>query len=368
MRMVRHFNIAGPVVPSDHYSIPPLKRMDLDYVLSLIHDEEYFGLHAPRQTGKTSALLALQALLNSGTEGPYRCVYVNVETGQVAREDVGRAMRVILDRLASRAELALADERVGDIRTEVLQEYDPAGALLEVLIRWSGADSRPLVLLIDEIDALVGDTLLSVLHQLRSGYDLRPRRFPHSIVLCGVRNLRECRVHSKSQEPVIGGNAFYISADSLRLGDFSRAEVETLLAQHTEETGQEFLPEAVERLWTQTQGQPWLANALCHRACFRSARGRNRDRPITDSDLLEAQEQLIVERVVHLDLLADTLREDGVRCVIEPLLGRRNLRVFESQDLQYVRDLGLVASDPPLRIANPIYAEMVQRDLTWTVQ
>ena len=47
------------------------------------------------------------------------------------------------------------------------------------------ADSRPLVLLIDEIDALVGDTLLAVLRQLRTGYVDRPARFPHSIVLCG---------------------------------------------------------------------------------------------------------------------------------------------------------------------------------------
>ena len=368
MEMVRHFNIAGPVVPSDHYCIPSLKRLDLDYVLSLIRGREYFTLHAPRQTGKTSALLALQDLLNSGAEGHYRCVYMNVEPGQVLREDVSAAMEAILDQLSMAAESALGDASAETICNDVLALSHRGNALQRALFLWAQADPRPVVLLIDEIDALVGDTLISVLRQLRAGYHLRPASFPQSIVLCGVRDLRDYRIHSKSQEPVTGGSAFNISADSLRLGDFSRAEVEILLAQHTEETGQAFLPEAVERMWTQTQGQPWLVNALCHRACFRSARGRNRARPITDSDLLEAQEQLIVERVVHLDQLADKLREERVRRVIEPLLSGGDRREFAARDLEYVRDLGLVASGTPTRIANPIYAEVVPRELTWIVQ
>ena len=374
MGMVRHFNIAGPVVPSEHYSIPPLKRLDLDYVLSLIRGREYFTLYAPRQTGKTSALLALQDLLNSGAEGPYRCVYMNVEPGQPLREDVSAAMEAILDQLSMAAESALGDASVETICNDVLALSHRGTALQRALFLWAQADPRPLVILIDEIDALVDDTLISVLRQLRAGYHLRPASFPQSIVLCGVRDLRNCRIHSKSQEPVTGGSEFNISADSLRLGDFSRADVEILLAQHTEETGQAFLPEAVERMWTQTQGQPWLVNALCHRACFRSARGRNRARPITDSDLLEAQEQLIVERVVHLDQLADKLQEDRVRRVIEPLLsggpdGRNASPESErQQDLQYARDLGLIARDDPPRIANPIYAEVVPRELTAATQ
>ena len=32
----RFFNTSGPVVPADHYSIPPLERFDLDEVLRLI--------------------------------------------------------------------------------------------------------------------------------------------------------------------------------------------------------------------------------------------------------------------------------------------------------------------------------------------
>ena len=67
---MRFFNTAGPMVPESHYFVPPLDRLDLDHVLALIRRSQYFSLHAPRQTGKTSALLALQDLLNGGSVGP----------------------------------------------------------------------------------------------------------------------------------------------------------------------------------------------------------------------------------------------------------------------------------------------------------
>ena len=63
---MRKFNTEGPVIAADHYCIPPLERVNLGRILELIRDKRYFVLHAPRQTGKTSALLALQDLLNSG--------------------------------------------------------------------------------------------------------------------------------------------------------------------------------------------------------------------------------------------------------------------------------------------------------------
>ncbi len=68
---MRHFNTAGPVRESRHYCVPPLSRVDLDDVLTLVRQEQYFVLHAPRQTGKTSTLLALREVLNGGAAGDY---------------------------------------------------------------------------------------------------------------------------------------------------------------------------------------------------------------------------------------------------------------------------------------------------------
>ena len=81
------------------------------------------------------------------------------------------------------------------------------------------------MLSIDEIDTLVGDTLLSVLRQLRAGYPDRPGRFPHSVILCGVRDVRDYRIYSTARNAlVLGGSAFNIKSKSLRLGDFTEAE------------------------------------------------------------------------------------------------------------------------------------------------
>lgn len=107
--------------------------------------------------------------------------------------------------------------------------------------------------MIDEIDALVGDTRLSVLHQLRSGYPLRPTSFPQSVILCGVRDLRNYRIQAASNGySIADGSALSISARSFRLADFTRHGVELLLEQHTAGRGQDFLPEAVDCVWTQT--------------------------------------------------------------------------------------------------------------------
>ena len=366
---MRFFNTTGPVRPDKHYCIPALDRLDLRDILSLVRDERYFVLHAPRQTGKTSALLALAELLNSGTEGSYRCVYANVEAGQAARENTERAMRAILGQLALRARVTLSDTFVDDAWRDALADFGPDGALQELLSRWAQADAKPLVLLIDEIDALVGDTLLSVLRQLRSGYDLRPGGFPQGVVLCGVRDVRDYRIRSSSENAVIaGGSAFNVKARSLRLGDFSRLDVTALLGQHTRETGQAFAAEAVDAVWTQTQGQPWLVNALADEACFRQREGRDRRRPVTTDDILDAQERLIARRETHLDQLADKLGENRVRRVIGPLLSGGEEREFSDRDLEYVRDLGLIAYDGPMRLANPIYAEVVPRELTHAAQ
>ena len=363
---MRRFNKSGPVATRDHYCIPPLDRLDLAEVRKLIAEKQYFVLHAPRQTGKTSALLALQDLLNA--EGRHRCVYVNVEAGQAMREDVERATKVILGQMALGARRATDDDFLLDAWSHIAAEFG-SGALGAALTQWSEASEKPLVLLIDEVDSLVGDSLLAVLRQLRAGYHLRPDGFPQSVILCGVRDVRDYRIHSGSANTMVaGGSAFNIKAESLRMGDFSRHEVLALLAQHTDETGQPFADGAPEAVWTQTQGQPWLVNALAYEMCFRGELEVDRSRAVTRADVLAAKETLILRRDTHLDQLTDKLKEGRVRRVIEPLLVGGDGFESTADDIEYVQDLGLIARDPPLRLANPIYAEVVPRQLTWPTQ
>ena len=359
---MRFFNTAGPVRPDEHYAIDPLDRVDVGELLSLIRTKQYFVLHAPRQTGKTSALIALRDLLNSGEAGDFRCVDVNVEPAQVARDDVARGIRTILSGLARSARL-LGDGFPHTSWLGVLEAVGPDDALGDLLSNWCMANPVPMVLLIDEIDSLVGDTLLSVLRQLRSGYhQKRPETFPQSVVLCGVRDVRDYRLHSTTGEAVSGGSPFNIAAKSLRLGDFTEAETRALMAQYTEETGQRFTEAAQEAVWTQTCGQPWLVNALCAGTCFDNKAGRDRSRTIDADDVHTAREELILSRRTHLDQLAHKLEEERVRRVVVPILSGTEAQ-HDDRDLEYARDLGLVAVTDPPHIANPIYREVVPREL-----
>ena len=365
-RLMRFFNTEGPVRPDDHYAIRPLDRMDVHELLSLIRAKRYFVLHAPRQTGKTSALIALRDLLNGGEAGDFRCVNVNVEPAQVARDDVARGIRAILSGVAMSARL-LGDSYPDGVWPDILAKAGPEEALKELLARWCAANPTPLVLLVDEIDSLVGDTLLSVLRQLRAGYEHRPGGFPQSVVLCGVRDIRDYRIRSSAGEVVAGGSPFNVAAKSVRLGDFTEAETRALMAQHMEETGQRLTSAAQEAVWTQTRGQPWLVNALCAGACFDNEAGRDRSRAIELDDVYMAREELVLSRRTHLDQLSHKLEEARVRRVVEPILSGGEAR-HHARDLEYARDLGLLAPDSPPRIANPIYAEVVPRELGYVLQ
>ena len=365
---MRFFTTEGPVRPDDHYTLPPLSRWDLDEVLSLIDQKKYFLLHAPRQTGKTSCLLALMAHLNR--DGRYRAVYANIEAAQAWRERIEPAMATICSVLGRAAHTSLGDTRLLEWQRDQGAQFAAGDRLTALLEYWASVDARPAVLLLDEVDALIGDTLISLLRQLRAGYPQRPTAFPQTVILCGVRDLRDYRIHASSEsEPITGGSAFNIKAESLQLGDFSAAETRTLLLEHTQETGQIFTPQAMDRVWELTQGQPWLVNALAYRACFKLPAGRDRSRPITLGLIDQAKEAMIVERVTHLDQLAHKLQEPRVRRVIEPMLAGTTLGNVPDDDIQYLLDLGLLRQQwGGLTVANPIYREVLPRMLAFTPQ
>ena len=365
---MRFFNTAGPVNISDHYCLSPLERFDLEEIEMLIMQKKYFVLHAPRQTGKTSSMLALVNHLNR--QGQYSALYCNVETAQTAREDVARGMKNILSVLSYSAEYGLNNDFLKKNRAWILSDHGEDAALKVSLGELCANLDKPLVLILDEIDALVGDTLISVLRQLRSGYTDRPKRFPVSVILCGVRDVRDYRIHSsKTKEVITGGSAFNIKAKSLRMGNFVHDEVVSLLAQHTEETGQQFSEQANTCIWHLSCGQPWLVNALAYEVCFEMKQGRERTLTINKQMVDQAKDNLIIRRETHLDQLGDKLSEERVRNVIGLILqGVTAPRGIPVDDIQYVEDLGLITTKGQMDIANPIYREVIPRELTYGTQ
>jgi hypothetical protein len=86
--------------------------------------------------------------------------------------------------------------------------------------------------------------------------------------------------------------------------------------------------------------------------------------------VLEAKEALILRRETHLDQLIDKLKEARVRRVFGPMLQGENMeRAVSQDDIQYVVDLGLVRrGQAGLEVSNPIYREVIPRELGFIVQ
>ena len=102
----------------------------------------------------------LLVVARGSRSGRYRCVYVNVEPAQAAREDVGAGMRTILSGIGREAWNTLEDRTARDIWLAIPDREGPHAALRELLSEWAELNPTPLVLLVDEIDALIGDTLV----------------------------------------------------------------------------------------------------------------------------------------------------------------------------------------------------------------
>lgn len=363
---MRHFNTAGPCDPELHYTLDPVAR--LAEGRRLIDQRGYFVVHAPRQTGKTTSLRALARLLTG--EGRYAALHVSCEAGQAAGDDYGAAERILLHEL----ELNARRELDAPLHPPAPWPAAPAGALLRSgLEAWALSCPRPLVLFLDEIDALSGRSLESVLRQLRAGFPDRPRAFPASVVLCGLRDVRDYKTAAGGDPTRLGtASPFNVKVESLRLAAFTAEEVRALYGQHTADTGQPFEPDAVARAAELTGGQPWLVNALAREVIEKM--GVAPPAPITVTHVDEAKERLMLARATHLDSLVARLTEPRVRRILEPLITGDPTDEPDlppetyDDDFLYVRDLGLVAPDSPTRVANPIYREVIVRVLAVRVE
>jgi hypothetical protein len=329
----------------------------------IIEQRNYFVIHAPRQTGKSTAMLALAQQLTESDR--YTAVMLSVEVGNPFNHNWEQAERTILDAWLDTASVYLPQALIPTIDWE---QAEPGRRISFMLRQWAKVSPRPLVIFIDEIDSLQNETLLSILRQLRDGYPSRPRAFPQSIGLIGLRDVRDYKVASGGSERLNTASPFNIKVKSLTLRNFNEAEIAALYAQHTSDTGQIFTPEATAYAFHLTQGQPWLVNALAKEIVEEMV--TDPTQAVTVEHFQQAKEVLIQRKDTHLDSLAERLREPRVRAVIEPMLAGQELGEIPDDDRQFLVDLGLVRRDPEggLVIANPIYQEVVPRVLTGGTQ
>ena len=360
---MKRFNTTGPCFPDEHYMMPALDR--LPGVRELVSGGNYFVVHAPRQTGKTTALKALVSEINA--KGEMVAIYCTLESIQRLVGSYETAMReirhLVLKSASMVRELATFAREIGDVKSSIGISTAISDALQELCVR----AGKPLVLFFDEADCLYGDVLISFLRQLRDGYvnrDMMP--FPKSIALVGMLDVRDYKAQIRSDGQSLGQiSPFNIIAEDLLIPNFTEADIAALYAQHTAATGQRFADGVVDDVWRLTRGQPWLVNAIAN-DCVAKIHGNRFDETVTVEDVEAAKEAIIRRRDTHVDSLMERMREPRVRRIVEPLIsGDRSDVSYNDEDYRYIIDLGLLRVDRGALVpANPMYAEIIGRYLS----
>ena len=365
--MERYFNTAGPCIPAKHYMLPALDR--LPGIRRLVNMERCFVIHAPRQTGKTTAVKALAREINA--KGDMVAIYCTLETMQKlvgSHETAMREIRHLVLRSAGMVrELVPLVAEIGELKSTV-GISTAVGDALQALCEKS---EKPVVVFFDEVDCLVGDVLVSFLRQLRDGYVNREDApFPASIALVGMLDVRDYKAQIRPDGQSLGQiSPFNIISKDMLLRNFTAEEVATLYRQHTDATGQAFAPDVLDKVMDFSGGQPWLVNALA-RECVEEIHGFRYGETVTAEDVETAKETIIRRRDTHVDSLMERLREPRVRRVVEPVIfgGERTVS-SNSEDWRFVVDLGLLREERGTLVpANRMYAEIIGRYLSRDAQ
>lgn len=244
---MRKFSSYGPVDTRLHYYAPRQALIERAYT-QLVGEDPLAGGHyvtvwGPRQTGKT--WIMQQVLWRLQAEDRFDVLKVNLEHLKMI-EDAGVAVRALAAELIER--LALPNVAVTNL------------AELDGLFR-RGVLRKPLILILDEFDALPEAAIAGLASVLRNVYIRRQDQahlpsaerdyLLHGVALIGVR-------------AVLGvenprGSPFNVQR-SLRIPNLTADEVAGMFHWYEQESGQAVAPEVVAQIFTETRGQPGLVS------------------------------------------------------------------------------------------------------------
>ncbi|GHU84338.1 hypothetical protein FACS189473_1390 [Spirochaetia bacterium] len=190
-----------------------------------------------------------------------------------------------------------------------------------------------------------------------------------------MRDLKDYITAAKGGAAPNPGSPFNIKSDSAYISNFQKEDIARLFAQRTNETGQQITQEALDYVYQQSKGQPWIVNSLFQRATMRVLDESNTE-TVTVEHLEEAREQMVQARETHLDAvgakgsIAYRLEDPRIRTVMETLLtGEADLRLAQGEAFRICLDLGLVSVEKGTpQVANPIYREVLAREVTYGAQ
>ncbi len=357
---MRWFETRGPVNPEDNYVVVRPKET-ADFI-KRVERGRYIVLFAPRQTGKTTFFKTVLEQLETAAAGAYFPIQLNFEIYEdwsgSESEFYGVFYKRVCQEIANVAharklqtgEAALTqfleNTHITD-RFSLLEFFESLGQLLKNL---------PVVLIIDEFDAIPPTAVKGFLRTLRHIYISGKPRCPHSVAIVGVKNITQLN-YDRTISP------FNIQ-DEFHLPNFTLAEVRELLGQYTAEVGQVFAPAVLATLHRQTGGQPFLVNRLAQ--ILTEEMDIPKAETIAMPHFAMAHQQLLGEENVNLVHLRTNVRRN-------PRFQRRLMQItsydegvdfnLDDEVLSELATYGVIAKGAGglCEIASPIYLYRILR-------
>lgn len=350
--MARRFNTVGVCHPEQHYVLDGKER--LPEVKALVDQSGCFWVYGPCQTGKSTTMHLWARILTQ--RGKYAAIVVSAAS--LSSMGAGGETSAIAE-----------DAFLYDVREAAYSlpkdchpsdwGYQIEGQRIRTaLSTWAEACPRPLILFIDDMDALAEEALLLLMSQLERGFN-QARPFPKSIALIGLQDINHREVRASFPTPA---RIFHrMRTATLSLQSFTLEEVANLYQTHTDATGQLFTLEAVDRAFELTHGQPWLVNAIAQQAIEQTqAPIEPRHIDAAATSLLQQQFQ---SQTVPMHHLASRLSQ--FQCLLEPLLANQVLHTPSNHQILDVVASGLCRwkASGGLVIANPLYQHILLQQL-----
>lgn len=264
--MRKYFNTEGNCVPQKHYMVKlddRLRRIKEQYV----DQGKYFVINRGRQYGKTTTLRLLAEYLKE-----YYCVvsldFQKLDSDQFRDgETFARAFAELFLQKFYKSGLADVERLAEPIRHVLLQpERLSLTELFRLLSELCGRTSKPLVLLIDEVDnAANNQVFVDFLAQLR-GYYIDREDSPtfHSVILAGVYDIKNLKLKIRPEAEHQYNSPWNIAADyRIKMG-FDQEQIAGMLREYEEDCHTNMdVDAAAEEIYQYTSGYPYLVSAIC---------------------------------------------------------------------------------------------------------
>lgn len=294
------YKFQGPLDPIEDSLVCVSRKDYVNFIIEKISRREYVSIQGPRQIGKTTLLLLVK---NQYKGADY--VYINFEVAPMKEKAFYQwLVEQILEKIDC--------EELG---VTITGEY-PNVSFIDFLKNLKSKKEK-IIFLFDEIDRL--NFLKGFLHVWRNVFheSLENKKLQRYAIIT-TSSMDLLKVPSGRNSP------FNISTN-FNLKDLPEEESEELIDKPFEELKIKITTEAKQELLSQISGHPQLLQHACY---LLVEKAKSKEKELTETDVHEAIERLMVDNSVLKTLKNNINENDDLRNLVKSIIKKRKPKIF----------------------------------------